>query len=125
MAAVGEIQVVALDDGPSLPVVEGEGTAHAVIWPGMGAQLRSMHRIELGRGGRTIELRHPAEAVYYVIQGDGVALDVDAGEQQALRDGAMIHIDPDTTYVLRAGASGMSLVGGPSPPDPALYEDLS
>jgi quercetin dioxygenase-like cupin family protein len=119
-----QIQIVALDHGPSLAIVEGDGSAHAVIWPGMGANLRSIHRIELAPGARTIELRHPSEAVYYVIEGSGDALDADAGERQPLRPGAMVHIDPGTTYVLSAGDHGISVVGGPSPPDRALYEEL-
>jgi quercetin dioxygenase-like cupin family protein len=125
MGRVDEIQVVAMQDGPALAIVEGEGTAHAVIWPGIGAQLRSIHRIELARGASTIRLRHPSEAVYYVIEGSGETVDVDAAETKALRPGSMVHVDPGTTYVLSAGEQGLSLVGGPSPPDPALYEGAS
>jgi mannose-6-phosphate isomerase-like protein (cupin superfamily) len=120
-----EIQVIDLDQGPSLPIVEGDGSAHAVIWPGMGAQLRSIHRIELMGGARTVQLRHSSEAVYYVVRGGGEAVDADADEVHALVPGAMIHIDPGTQYVLRAGADGISLVGGPSPPDPDLYAEAS
>jgi quercetin dioxygenase-like cupin family protein len=119
-----QIQVLALNHGPSLPIVEGEGRAHAVVWPGIGAELRSIHRIELGGGARTIEMRHPSEAVYYVIDGSGRAVDFGSGEEQALRPGSMVHVEPDTTYALGAGEHGILLVGGPSPPDPALYEQL-
>jgi mannose-6-phosphate isomerase-like protein (cupin superfamily) len=70
-------------------------------------------------------MRHPSEAVYYVVDGAGEAVDADADEVQPLRVGAMIHIDPGTTYVIRAGFEGVSLVGGPSPPDPALYAGVS
>jgi quercetin dioxygenase-like cupin family protein len=125
MPASGEIQVVGLEQGPALAIIEGEGRAHAVIWPGMGARLRSIHRIELGGGARTIGLRHPSEAVYYVMDGTGEAVDLDAVERQALRPGSMVHIEPGTTYRLSAGGDGMSLVGGPSPPDRALYEGLA
>jgi mannose-6-phosphate isomerase-like protein (cupin superfamily) len=125
MAGSEEIQVVALEHGPALQIVEGDGRAHAVIWPGMGARLRSIHRIQLRGGARTIELRHPSEAVYYVIDGSGEVVDADADQRQALRPGSMVHIDPGTTYVLSAGEEGISLVGGPSPPDPALYEGLA
>jgi quercetin dioxygenase-like cupin family protein len=119
-----EVQVFDLSRGPSLPIVEGEGSAHAVIWPGMGAQLRSIHRIELAEGARTVQLSHPSEAVYYVIDGSGDAVDVDAGEHQRLRPGSMVHVEPGTTYLLSAGETGVSIVGGPSPPDPALYDGL-
>jgi quercetin dioxygenase-like cupin family protein len=122
MAAVEEIQIVDLDQGPELAILEGAGRAHAVIWPGMGARLRSIHRIDLGAGARTVELRHPSEAVYYVMDGSGEAVEVGADDKQQLRRGSMVHVEADTTYRLSAGERGMSIVGGPSPPDPALYE---
>jgi len=124
MGSNEEIQVVPLEQGPPLDIVEGEGHAHAVIWPGMGARLRSVHRIELAAGARTIAMRHPSEAVYYVIDGSGEVLDMGDGEVQPLRPGSMAHIDVETTYRFGAGEEGLSLVGGPSPPDPAIYEGL-
>ena len=124
MGASAEIQILPLDRGPALSIVDDGGSARAVIWPGMGAQLRSIHRIELGAGASTIEMRHPSEAVYYVMGGSGEAVDVNAGEKQSLRPGSMAHVDPGTTYVLTAGEGGMSIVGGPAPPDPALYRGL-
>jgi quercetin dioxygenase-like cupin family protein len=124
MGSAEEIQVVPLESGPPLYIVDGEGGAHAVIWPGMGAHLRSIHRIELGAGARTRKMLHPSEAVYYVIGGSGRALDVDEGQMQPLRPGSMAHVEAGTRYRFVAGEEGMSLVGGPSPADPALYEGL-
>ena len=118
------VQVLDADVGPELPIVEGEGRAHAIIWPGVGATMRSMHRISLGGGAATTELRHPGEAVYYVIEGAGEAVDPSDGESHDLVLGSMIHVEPGTAYVIRAGSEGLELVGGPSPPDPALYEGL-
>jgi len=120
-AAHGEVAIVGGEDGPELDIVEGEGSARAVIWPGMGARLRSMHRISLGPGSRTAELRHPADAVYYVIDGDGEARDREAGTDEPLVTGSMVHVDRGTAYELVAGAGGMEIVGGPAPADPALY----
>lgn len=125
MAAADQIQVIPTDSGPNLDIVEGGGSARAVIWPGMGARLRSIHVIELESGARTLPFRHPAEAVYYVTAGSGQALDADAQESQPLRSGAMVHVDGGTSYVLSAGPEGMSLVGGPAPADPAVYEHMS
>lgn len=119
-----EIQVVALEQGPPLQIVEGEGAARAVIWPGMGARLRSIHWIELAAGARTTPMRHPSEAVYYVIEGSGEVVDIDDGRVEDLRPGSMAHIDAGTTYALLARGAAMTLVGGPSPPDPTLYEGL-
>lgn len=130
-----QIRILEAGKGPALPIVEGGGYATAVIWPGMGAQLRSIHMIRLEPGARTIELSHPFEAVYSVTDGSGealaagartggVALDAGARAGYPLRDGSMVHIDAGTAYAFRAGPEGMSLFGGPSPPDPALYQHL-
>lgn len=125
MAERDAVQI--LDAGPDCPrldIVEGDGEARAVVWPGTGATLRSLHRIALAPGSRTIALTHPSETVYYVIEGGGEAVDLDLDETHALVEGAMAHLDPGTAHRLRAGDGGMVVVGGPCPPDPALYERL-
>lgn len=71
-----------------------------------------------------IEQRHPGEATYYVVAGDGWVSDGDSEERQPLREGSMFHVDGGTPYAVQAGDGGMELVGGPAPADPALYEDL-
>jgi len=110
---------------PRLPLVAGQGEAYAVVWPGVGAAMRSMHRIWLGAGSATLPQRHPMEAVYSVIGGGGTVRDPDTGAAEPLVDGAMFHVDPGTAYVIEAGAGGIELVGGPCPPDPALYRNLA
>jgi hypothetical protein len=110
---------------PRLPLVAGRGEAYAVVWPGVGAEMRAMHRISLGAGSATVAQRHPMEAVYAVIGGGGTVRDPDTGAAEALTDGAMFHVDPGTAYVVEAGPSGIELVGGPCPADPALYRTLS
>ena len=119
---LAEVVVTPADGGPELPIVAGDGAAHAVIWPGMGAQLRSMHRISLGRDARTIEMTHPSDAVYYVIAGGGEAIDRDTLERGALVVGSMVHVDAGTPYELGARGEGMELIGGPCPADSSLYE---
>ena len=119
---LAEVVVTPADRGPRLPIVAGDGAAHAVIWPGMGAQLRSMHRISLSGGARTIEMTHPSDAVYYVIAGGGEAIDGETDERGALVVGSMVHVDAGTPYELVAGGEGMELIGGPCPADASLYE---
>ncbi|MDA2988610.1 MAG: hypothetical protein O2815_05975 [Actinomycetota bacterium] len=109
---------------PALPLVEGEGDARAIIWPGMGATLRSVHQIVLGGGSATIEQSHPGEAVYFLKAGSAHVDDLDTSSSHSLTVGSMIHIDGGTRYRFVAGASGAEFVGGPCPPDPALYEHL-
>lgn len=119
------IQILDGSEGPELPIVEGEGRAHAIVWPGVGAELRSLHRILLGGGSATVTLSHPSDAVYYVIEGSGTARDDASGESHEVRVGSMFHVDAGTSYAIVAGSGGMELVGGPAPADPAMYEHLA
>ena len=89
----------------------------------MGARLRSMHRISLGADARTIELSHPGEAVYYVIDGDGSVLDADAGERHRADrglDGARRR--RARAYALAAGGDGHGARRRAVPGGPALYD---
>src|ERR1700739_3880821 len=83
--------------GPSLPVLAGDGSARAVIWPGAGATQRSIHLIQLAPSSGTVRLEHPAESVYYVLHGSGTV----AGDRPAvtpLVPGSMVHVAPGTGY---------------------------
>ena len=122
---MGEVRV--LDSGeacPELPIVEDGGRALAVVWPGVGALHRSMHLVRLDGDGRTKPLSHPSDAVYHLCEGSATAVDGGSGESFELGVGAMLHIDAGTTYRIEAGGAGALLIGGPCPPDPALYEHL-
>ena len=110
---------------PRLPLVVCAGEAYAVVWPCVGSEMRSMHRISLGANSTTVPQRHPMEAVYAVIAGGGTVRDPDTGAAETLVDGSMFHVEPGTAYVVEAGAGGMELVGGPCPADPALYRSLA
>lgn len=121
---LAEVVIASAAEGPELAIVAGEGSARAVIWPGMGAELRSMHRISLGRDSRSIEMSHPSDAVYYVIAGGGETVDRDTGERGALVLGSMVHVDAGTPYELVAGGEGIELIGGPCPADASLYEGV-
>lgn len=116
--------VVILDAGPTcpeLPLLEaGGGAARAVVWPGVGATLRTFHRLRLRPGGRTRLLRHDGEAVYYVVRGHARAHD-GAGPDHPVGPGSMVHIEAGTAYAFHAGDEGCEIVGGPCPNDPQLY----
>jgi mannose-6-phosphate isomerase-like protein (cupin superfamily) len=119
------IRVIDADERcPELQIVQGEGVARAVIWPGIGAAARSMHRITLRRGARTTSLRHPMEAVYYVISGMALVEDQTDGAPVRLRPGSMVFVEPDTPYVFAAQGDRVEIVGGPCPPDESLYDGL-
>lgn len=119
-----KIQILDADETcPQLDLIESGGVARAVVWPGVGASLRSMHTISLGPGGRTIEMAHPMEAVYYVISGSAAVFDRSDGARAIAEEGAMIFVEPNTRYAIVSDA-GAELVGGPCPPDPSLYASL-
>lgn len=103
-----------LDGGTPIEIVESGGSAIAIAWPGIGSHHRSMHRIELDEGGRTIALRHESEAVYFVVSGSGTAGGVDFAAHD------MVYVPRRTPYRFEA-ASATTIVGGPCPPDPSLY----
>ncbi|HKP18749.1 MAG TPA: cupin domain-containing protein [Gaiellaceae bacterium] len=103
--------------GRELDIVEAGGSAVAIVWPGTGSSFRSMHRLELDAGGRTVELKHESEAVYFVVSGTGRV-----GEH-ALRPHHMVYVARRTPYRIEA-TEPLVMVGGPCPPDPALYGEL-
>ena len=124
-SAIETVRVLTLDEAcPTLPLVDGDGTAVAIIWPGSGSAHRSMHHVALGAAARTVTQRHPGEAAYYVKSGDGLVVDPTDGTEQPLIEGSMVHVGPDSPYVFVAGSAGMEILGGPCPPDPALYAHL-
>ncbi len=104
-----------------LPIVQGGGNSRVVIWPGDGAKYRSLQLVTLDPGSSTIKLRHPSDCVYYVISGSGSVEDTASGESFAIAEGSMIHIDRGDEYTIIASDEAMQLVGGPCPPDEALY----
>lgn len=118
-----EVRVIRPEtDGVRLPLVEGPGLIQALAWTGMGARHRAMHRIALGRDGRTALMRHSrSEAVYYVVRGTGVVVDEALGERQPVREGMMFHITAGTPYRIAADGHDLICVGGPCPPDADLY----
>jgi mannose-6-phosphate isomerase-like protein (cupin superfamily) len=108
----GRVQVLG-PNGPGLPLVDGEGTAWALVGAGMGARMRSLNLIRLGEAACTREQRHDDEAVYFAISGDGSVEDLEGGAWP-LEKGAMAHVAPGVRYRIVGGGDGLELVGGPS-----------
>ena len=106
---------------PEVLIVQHGGIARSVVWPGMGAMLRSMHKISLQARGRTKNLCHQVEAVYYVMAGKVEVVDLTDGSKQPLIEGSMVHVEPGTGYRFEAGAGETKILGGPCPADPNLY----
>jgi quercetin dioxygenase-like cupin family protein len=115
------VEVLGWSGGESVDIVDGAGEARVLVGPHMGARHRTMCVAVLEPGSATAELSHPSEAVWYVVEGEGEAVRED-GRPLALETGAMVHVGPGSRYRLSAARdSGLRLVGGPSPPDPALH----
>jgi quercetin dioxygenase-like cupin family protein len=113
--AVETPDVAILSGGRPLDIVESGGSAVAIAWPGTGSRFRSMHRLELDGGGRTASLRHESESVYFVAAGSGRV------GKLPLRSHHMVYVPRRTPYRIEADEP-MTVVGGPCPPDPALYD---
>ncbi len=105
--------------------MKGDGVARALVWPGVGAELRSMQSIMLRAGSTTLALQHPMEAVYYVVAGSGVAVDLDGTDSFDVNEGSMVHVEPGTRYEFQAGDDGIEILGGPCPADHALYNGIA
>jgi mannose-6-phosphate isomerase-like protein (cupin superfamily) len=119
-----KVQVLRIEHGPALPLAEG-GDARAVVWPGVGARHRSMHHLALRPGGATRPQAHAAsEAVYYVVRGEGRVDDLDEGTSRPVQAGTFILITPGTRYRFVPSGAGLTVVGGPCPPDVTLYAGL-
>ncbi|WP_293786174.1 cupin domain-containing protein [uncultured Aeromicrobium sp.] len=105
--------------GPELDVVTGEGFCREVIGPRLGATLRSLYIVQLAAGSSTIAMRHPMEAVYYVISGKASVESEAADQRLTVEEGSMIHASAGTDYRIVA-SSDVRLIGGPSPVDPGF-----
>jgi mannose-6-phosphate isomerase-like protein (cupin superfamily) len=110
---------------PDIPIVDGEGWAKAVIWPGNGARYRTFQIIHLGAGSATRGLEHDSDSVYYVLRGAGLIEDLRRESGETIVEGSMMHIDAGDRYRIRAGEDGLELLGGPCPADPRWYADVS
>lgn len=121
VTAPGEIQVLRVDR--DFVPIRGRGEVRAVVWPGMGAQHRSMHYVRLALGETSHTWRHPGEAVYYVLDGSGWFEDHTAGGRHEVSEGLIVHVSAGTSYTMTA-REALTCVGGPCPPDPALYAEV-
>lgn len=123
----GAIRVIdSAVDCPRLPIIVGEGTAVAAMWPGNGAKWRTFNVVDIKAGSQTIDLQHASDSVYYVKGGSGVVIDVATGRSTQLSEGTMLHIDRGDIYRFEASAKNdLLVIGGPCPADERLYRHLT
>ena len=114
--AAGQVRIIGPESwGPGIDVIQGEGSWREIIGPRIGAKLRSMYAVTLSKGAATIFLKHPHEAVYYVIDGE-VRIESSTNASETIPEGGMIHIRAYTDYRLFAEADA-NIIGGPAPVD--------
>jgi quercetin dioxygenase-like cupin family protein len=117
--SIPAVRIISPDSwGPELPLIDGAGSIREVIGPRIGAELRSFYRIDLADAAVLRPLRHPGEAVYYVISGE-VSVESSCTAATVVPEGGLFHIRPYTDYTL-TGAPAAELVGGPAPVDPSF-----
>jgi mannose-6-phosphate isomerase-like protein (cupin superfamily) len=116
------VRVLSPDAGQELELVRGPGSAQAIVGPHIGARRRSMWRIALEPGARTVTLGHSGEAVFYVESGAGELVTAADG-RRPVGDGSVVLVDPSTEYRFEAGRSRLCLLGGPAPSEPFPRED--
>lgn len=125
MAIPNETVIVVRDEEGAVPVrlVPGADCAVALVWPGMGARFRSLHRVSLQPGVASLVLQHESDAVYYVVEGVAQLADPDTDEVLTCDAGSAVHIDAGTHYQFQAQSASATIVGGACPADLRLYEE--
>lgn len=113
------------DWGADMGLIEG-GAWREIVGPAGGAECRSLYHLELGAGAGSRRLHHSGEAVYYVVDGNVSVLEHrrEDSPRLDLPEGGMVHVREDTTYSISSEA-GATVVGGPSPVDPAIGSALA
>jgi hypothetical protein len=85
---------------PQISILNGDGNAKVVMWPGNGARFRSFNLISMMENATTIPLTHKSDCVYYTINGAGEIIDLATGETFSLAEGTMLHIDAGASIAL-------------------------
>ena len=112
-----------IETNPTAPIIEGKGTAKAIVWPGVGASERSFFLIEMDKGSYTKVLNHSSESVYYVKEGSGLVIETNIDTNSKIIVGSMVHVEIGTSYSFKAGDNGLVLIGGPCPFDANILSE--
>ena len=92
-------------------IVRGaEGVRHGVM---------VMLRVDAGRG-YVSTLPAGAEDAWYVIEGRGVAADLQTGRTESVEPGCLIAVEPKSRVAIWATPGPLLMVGGPTPPGTPL-----
>ncbi|MFE7215669.1 cupin domain-containing protein [Streptomyces sp. NPDC057611] len=120
--AVGQLQVVRRDEwGKPVPIIRGTGECREIVGTRTGCALRSLYHVDLGQLSSTVTLKHPGEAVYYVLEGSAEFSSAAGG--MTVPAGGMVHVAPGNTYTI-SSVVGARVLGGPAPVDIDFGADL-
>jgi len=120
---VSSIRILDVDkDYVEIPLLKGTGKARAIVHPGMGAKYASLNYVVMDPGEQNIMHVHPkSDDVIYIIQGEGVVEDGD-GNEVSFKQGDVIFIPAGVWHAVKArGDKQYIIVGGPQPPDLAMF----
>jgi|AntRauTorcE11898_2_1112593.scaffolds.fasta_scaffold21724_2 quercetin dioxygenase-like cupin family protein len=108
-----------------IPYVK-EGTAKAIIWPGMGAKYGVMNYFVMKPGGENVPHKHDdSEDMFYIAQGQGVVADLDNNIEHPIEAGCFVYVEPGTMHAAKSyGPDDYISIGGPTPPDPEMFKEL-
>ncbi len=108
----------AATDGVPLPLIARH--ARLIVWPGSGANVASMNRVELEPGEANVPHVHAeSEDTIFVVECRGSVRDFDHDLILPVEAGCVIHVPEGIKHAVSA-ETRMVTVGGPCPPDLAM-----
>ncbi len=120
---MGSIRILDVNkDYVEVPLLKSGKKAKAIVHPGMGAKYGALNYVVMEPGDENILHVHPnSDDVIYIIQGEGVVVDGD-GNESNFKQGDVIFIPAGTFHAVKArGSQTYIAVGGPQPPDLAMF----
>lgn len=116
------ISIFRIEDGREF--TEMGATMRFVVWPGVGAELLTMHYLVITPGESFENHRHPHSAdIISVIQGEGVL--ITDGEEHVIRRGDVVYVPPGVDHGMRNdGTETLVSVDSQAPPDPVIYSRI-
>ena len=109
-------------DYTPFPLIKGGGDARQIMGAATGATTRTMGYVVMKPGQENVPHRHPAsEDIIYVLQGHGLAKDLDTGQEYPYGPGAVVFVSEGTRHALAcAGTEDYISIGGPCPTDVSM-----
>lgn len=117
------IKVLSTDtDYVNIPYIKGKNVK-GVVWPGMGSKFATFNYFEMVPGDENVPHVHwHSEDIFYILAGEGYVVDLDSGEEQYIKKGSIVFVEPGTRHTVKVtGTEPYSSIGGPCPPDPEMF----